>query len=72
VRCTAGMLTGKYSKDRLPKGPRGVLFRQILPGIEPLTETIQQVAASRRKSPSQVSTVHPMGSTFVSRYVHDV
>lgn len=52
--CTAGMLTGKYSADSLPKGPRGLLFRQILPGIEPLTDVVQQVAASRRKTPSQV------------------
>ena len=59
--CTVGMLTGKYSADSLPKGPRGLLFRQILPGIEPLTDVVQQVAASRRKTPSQVRVAGPSG-----------
>lgn len=52
------MLTGKYDKDNLPKGPRGLLFRQILPGIEPLTDLMQQIATSRRKSVSQVRAEH--------------
>jgi hypothetical protein len=60
-RCAAGMLTGNYSADSLPKGPRGLLFRQILPGIEPLTDVMQQVAASRRKSPSQVCATGHLG-----------
>ncbi len=56
-----GMLTGKYdvSSGRLPKGPRGLLFRQILPGLEPLLGTMEAIAQDRRKSMSQVSvTVH--------------
>lgn len=59
--CAAGMLTGKYSADSLPQGPRGLLFRQILPGIEPLTDVMQQVAASRRKTPSQVRVSGQLG-----------
>ena len=53
--CSAGMLTGKYlSPDRLPAGPRGLLFRQILPGLQPLLDTMRQIAARRRKTMSQV------------------
>ena len=59
-----GMLTGKYdvSSGRLPKGPRGLLFRQILPGLEPLLSTMEAIAQERRKSVSQVRPVprlHP-------------
>ncbi|EIE24793.1 Aldo/keto reductase [Coccomyxa subellipsoidea C-169] len=51
-----GMLTGKYSATgRLPKGPRGLLFRQILPGIQPLLNTMQAIADERNKSVSQVA-----------------
>eukprot|EP00879_Flechtneria_rotunda_P032354 GHRR01035546.1.p1 GENE.GHRR01035546.1~~GHRR01035546.1.p1 ORF type:complete len:247 (+),score=57.22 GHRR01035546.1:528-1268(+) len=50
-----GLLTGKYSQTNLPKGPRGNLFRQLLPGISPITHTLQAVSASRRKTPSQVA-----------------
>ena len=61
-----GMLTGKYSVSAgvLPKGPRGALFRQILPGLEPLLGTIEAIARGRRKSVSQVSSQseHCMGS----------
>ncbi|KAK9918860.1 hypothetical protein WJX75_007596 [Coccomyxa subellipsoidea] len=46
-----GMLTGKYSATgQLPKGPRGLLFRQILPGIQPLLGAMQAIAEERTKS----------------------
>ena len=53
--CTphAGMLTGKYSTEQLPRGPRALLFRQILPGIEPLLDLMRQIAVERRKTVSQ-------------------
>ena len=53
-----GILTGKYSMDdpsSLPGGPRGFLFRQILPGAAPLMATLREVAERRRKTPSQVA-----------------
>jgi pyridoxine 4-dehydrogenase len=53
-----GVLTGKYSlqdPSTLPGGPRGFLFKQILPGLAPLTETLVTIAAERKKSPSQVA-----------------
>ena len=50
----AGMLTGKYGTDSLPPGPRGLLFGRILPGIEPLTDLMRDIAAARQKTVSQV------------------
>ena len=53
-----GLLTGKYSLDdpqSLPSGPRGFLFKQILPGLDPLLTTLDEVAMTRKKSASQVA-----------------
>ncbi|XP_027156299.1 pyridoxal reductase, chloroplastic-like [Coffea eugenioides] len=50
-----GMLTGKYSPSNLPQGPRGLLFRQILPGLEPLLSSLKEIAEKRRKTMSQVA-----------------
>lgn len=50
-----GLLSGKYDAERLPKGPRGVLFKQLLPEIQPVLSTLEAVAASRRKSVPQVA-----------------
>lgn len=49
-----GMLSGKYDKDTLPEGPRSALFRQILPGAQPLLQVMQEVAAARGKTVAQV------------------
>ena len=51
-----GLLTGKYdaSTNSLPSGPRGLLFRQILPGLQPLIEEMRSIAASRKKTVPQV------------------
>jgi pyridoxine 4-dehydrogenase len=51
-----GLLTGKYSeKGSYPKGIRGLLFRQLLPGITPLTNCLRSIAESRNKTMSQVA-----------------
>ena len=50
-----GLLSGKYDLDNLPKGPRGLLFRQILPGLAPLLDTLRAVAERRNKTMSQVA-----------------
>ena len=51
-----GLLTGKYSEQGpLPKGIRGLLFRQILPGMRSLLPCLQEVAQSRNKTMSQVA-----------------
>ncbi|KAH0704484.1 hypothetical protein KY290_019833 [Solanum tuberosum] len=49
-----GMLTGKYTPSNLPPGPRGLLFRQILPGLEPLLTSLREIAQRRRKTIPQV------------------
>ncbi|MBE9127308.1 MULTISPECIES: aldo/keto reductase [unclassified Coleofasciculus] len=51
-----GLLTGKYSKKgSYPKGIRSLLFRQLLPGIQPLLDCLQEVAESRTKTRAQVA-----------------
>ena len=51
-----GLLTGKYSEQGpLPKGIRGLLFRQILPGMRSLLACLQDVAQSKNKTMSQVA-----------------
>ncbi|MGL5921484.1 aldo/keto reductase [Chroococcidiopsis sp.] len=51
-----GILTGKYTeKSSFPKGIRGLLFRQLLPGIRPLLGCLQEIASLRSKTMSQVA-----------------
>jgi len=51
-----GLLTGKYStQSLLPKGIRGILFKQLLPGIQPLLEELKAIAQARNKTISQVA-----------------
>ncbi|KAF3321377.1 pyridoxal reductase [Carex littledalei] len=50
-----GMLTGKYTASTLPSGPRGLLFRQILPGLESLLFSLRRIAQARGKTMSQVA-----------------
>lgn len=49
-----GMLTGKYTPSTLPSGPRGLLFKQIIPGLEPLLNSLGKIAQRRRKTIPQV------------------
>ncbi|KAG0605432.1 hypothetical protein M758_9G058400 [Ceratodon purpureus] len=50
-----GMLTGKYSPTNVPSGPRGLIFKQVLPGLGPLQDTLKQIAKRRGKTVSQVA-----------------
>ncbi|MDX2100696.1 MAG: aldo/keto reductase [Leptolyngbyaceae cyanobacterium bins.59] len=51
-----GLLTGKYSvTGPFPTGIRGVLFRQLLPGMRSLLNCLQTIATSRGKTLSQVA-----------------
>ncbi|KAG5549416.1 hypothetical protein RHGRI_014682 [Rhododendron griersonianum] len=45
-----GMLTGKYTPSNLPRGPRG----QIIPGLEPLLNSLREIAQRRQKTVPQV------------------
>lgn len=37
----------------VPEGPRGALFKQLLPEARPLLELLREVADARRKTMSQ-------------------
>lgn len=51
-----GLLTGKYSeKGPFPKGVRGLLFRQLLPGVQSLLACLREIAQLRNKTVSQVA-----------------
>ncbi|WP_103125161.1 aldo/keto reductase [Nostoc cycadae] len=51
-----GILTGKYSeKGTFPQGIRGLLFRQLLPGVRSLLTSLKEIAQSRHKTMSQVA-----------------
>jgi pyridoxine 4-dehydrogenase len=56
-----GLLSGKFNGDPdhdaplLPRGPRGLLFKQILPGTRPLLAQLERTAAARGKSVAQVA-----------------
>ncbi len=51
-----GILTGKYSEQGpFPKGIRGLLFRQLLPGVRSLLACLREIAQSTDKSMSQVA-----------------
>lgn len=51
-----GLLTGKYTQDGpLPPGLRGFLFRQLLPGIQPVLKVLNEIATAREKTMAQVA-----------------
>ncbi|MBE9108564.1 aldo/keto reductase [Nodosilinea sp. LEGE 07298] len=51
-----GLLTGKYSaQGPYPTGIRGFLFRQLLPKIQPLLDTVAAIATHRQKTSAQVA-----------------
>ncbi len=53
---TLGLLTGKYSMSgSMPKGVRGILFKQLLPGIQPVLNTLREIAFARKKTMAQVA-----------------
>lgn len=51
-----GLLTGKYSATGpYPSGVRGLLFRQLLPKLQPLLDVVGAIAAHRQKTSAQVA-----------------
>jgi len=51
-----GLLTGKFSENgSFPKGIRGFLCKQLLPGMKPLLGCLQEIANTRNKTMSQVA-----------------
>jgi len=50
-----GLLTGKYSLDgQLPSGIRGLLCKQVLPGMEGLLKCMTEISKNRDKTLSQI------------------
>ncbi|HLO86381.1 MAG TPA: aldo/keto reductase [Nostocaceae cyanobacterium] len=51
-----GILTGKFGENKpLPKGIRGLLFKQLVPGAKLILESLQEIANHRQKTMSQVA-----------------
>jgi len=52
-----GLLTGKYNLDNLPRNgnPRRQLFRELLPGAQPLLNILDVLAKDLDKSQSQIA-----------------
>ena len=44
-----------YLLPSAPQGPRGLLFKEILPGLQPLLGTLREIAAKRGKTVPQVA-----------------
>lgn len=42
-----GLLTGRYTEDRLPQGPRRVLFKELLPELKPVLQVMEDIKRSR-------------------------
>lgn len=61
-----GILTGKYAVgENLPSGLRGWLFRQLLPGVQPVLATLQAIATGREKTMAQVALNWCMCKGFI-------
>lgn len=50
-----GLLTGKYNMGNIPSGPRGIVFRRVLPTAGPLLGTLREIGNARGKTMSQVA-----------------
>jgi pyridoxine 4-dehydrogenase len=56
-----GVLSGKYDEGTLPEGPRGLIFRALLPSCRPLLGTLREIAQARGVSMSAVAINWCMG-----------
>lgn len=50
-----GLLTGKYNAGNIPSGPRGIIFRRVLPTMGPLLAAMKEISETRGKTMSQVA-----------------
>ena len=50
-----GILSGKYDMNNLPEGPRGLIFKFLLPSLKPLLATQREIAEARGVSMSAVA-----------------
>lgn len=42
-----GLLTGRYSEERLPQGPRRLLFKELLPAVRPVLGAMEEIQRAR-------------------------
>lgn len=50
---------------RLPKGPRAILFREFLPIMKPLLDTLRDIARQRKKTVGQVCDLDAPGQRLL-------
>jgi len=50
-----GLLTGQHTTNRLPSGLRGLLFRRLLPRLEPLLALMGEMAMDHGSTPAGVA-----------------
>ena len=61
-----GILTGKYEVGgKLPSGLRGFVFRQLLPGVQPILDTVNAIAIFREKTMAQIALNWCMCKGFI-------
>ena len=60
-----GLLSDKYTIDNLPKGARGLLFREYLPALTPLLSELRSIAKERKKSVSQIALNYCFSKGFL-------
>ena len=46
-----GVLSGKYDEGTLSEGPRGLIFKALLPSCRPLLSTLREIAQARGELP---------------------
>ncbi len=56
-----GVLSGKYDEENLPSGPRGLIFKALLPSCKPLLDTLRAIADEREVSMSSVAINWSLG-----------
>lgn len=49
-----GLLADRYTIDKLPPGPRFILFREYLPIMQPILQVLREVSRQRKKSVAQI------------------
>jgi pyridoxine 4-dehydrogenase len=61
-----GLLTGKYRENKpMPKGVRGLLFKQLVPKIKPMLDCLGAIATQREKAMAQVALNWTMQKGFM-------
>ncbi len=60
-----GLLSDKYTIDKLPQGARGLIFREYLPALTPLLSELRSIAKERKKTVSQIALNYCFSKGFL-------